>query len=106
MLGYRTVFRVSDPADEVVDRSVAEFRRWLSLKPGPRYQGDALEFGVTTEFDHDARALLVRDDTPDGCSIRATLTETDANGRWTTRLTTATGRQVDPLVWLDVEGPG
>jgi hypothetical protein len=106
MLGYRTVFRAQDRPARVLDQSVAEFRRWLSTKSGARYNGDTVELGVTTEFAHNARALLIDDCDDHGVrSVRATLSEENEAGRWKTTLTATDPAEGDPWVWIDVEGP-
>jgi hypothetical protein len=106
MLGYRTLFSVDEDANEVLDRSIREFRRWLGSKPNRQYDGDALEFSVPERFDADAAALLLREEQPDGSrAVRATLTEVNHVGRWTTRLTAAASPGRTPWVWIDVDGP-
>ena len=106
VLGYRTIFDVHQPGHDVLERTVREFRYWLSHKPHRQYDGDALEFDAPLRLGEDARALLVKEDCADGsASIRATLSETNEAGAWTTRLTTHAPRHGHPQIWIDVDGP-
>lgn len=106
MLGYRTLFSVDADADAVLDQSIREFRRWLVTKPNRQYDGDALEFQQPARFSVDAAALLLREDLPDGSrAVRATLTEVNEAGRWTTRMTASVAPDRLPWVWIDVDGP-
>lgn len=106
VIGYRTIFDVHKPTHDVLERTVAEFRYWLSHKPHRQYDGDALEFDAPLRLGEDARALLVREECADGsASIRATLSESNDAGAWTTRLTTHAPRHGHPQIWIDVDGP-
>ncbi len=106
VLGHRTIFDVHQPGHDVLERTVREFRYWLSHKPHRQYDGDALEFDAPLRLGEEARALLVKEDCADGsASIRATLSETNEAGGWTTRLTTHAPRHGHPQIWIDVDGP-
>lgn len=106
MLGYRTLFQVQGDSESVLEESVREFRHWMSTKVNRQYDGDSVEFGLPTRFDDDAAVILLREDQPDGSrAVRATLTEVNQAGRWTTRLTVSAPREKAPWVWVDVDGP-
>ena len=106
MLGYRAFFQVQGTAASVLEGSVREFRHWMSTKVNRQYDGDSVEFGIPTRFDNDAAVLLLREDQPDGSrAVRATLTEVNQAGRWTSRLTVGAPRDRAPWVWVDVDGP-
>ena len=93
MLGYRTLFQVQGDSESVLEESVREFRHWMSTKVNRQYDGDSVEFGLPTRFDDDAAVILLREDQPDGSrAVRATLTEVNQAGRWTTRLTVSAPR--------------
>lgn len=106
MLGYRTLFRVQDDADSALEESIREFRHWMSTKVNRQYEGDSVEFGIPQRYGDDAAVIFLREEQPDGSrAVRATLTEVNQVGRWTTRLTVAVPRDKPAWVWVDVDGP-
>lgn len=106
MLGYRTLFSVDGDSEVILEQSLREFRRWLRSKRNRQYDGDLLEYNTPLRFSEDAAALLLREEQPDGSrALRATLTEVNEVGRWTTRLTVSTGLDRRPWIWVDVDGP-
>lgn len=106
MLGYRSLFQVPGSDGDVLDQAIREFRHWLSTKPYRTYDGDSPEFGVPCRFAEDATALLIQESLPDGTrSVRATLSEVNPAGRWTTQLTASAPRHRPPWVWIDVDAP-
>jgi hypothetical protein len=106
MLGYRTLFQVQGGADSAIEESVREFRHWMSTKVNRQYEGDSVEFGIPKRFGDDAAVIFLREEQPDGSrAVRATLTEVNQVGRWTTRLTVGAPRERPAWVWVDVDGP-
>jgi len=106
MLGYRSFLTTTFPADSLIDESVRSFREWLKNKGGRRFDGDLLEFDQVTRFASDVVALMITEQQPDGSrAMRATLTETNDAGRWTTRFTSGVPREGEPWVWIDIDGP-
>jgi hypothetical protein len=106
MLGYRTLFTVHADSEAALSTAVSEFRHWLRNKSRVKYDGDALEFGVPLRIGPTARAVLVQEHQPDGFhAVRATLTEDNEAGTWTTTLTAGAPRDGYPWIALDVDGP-
>ena len=107
MLGYRTLFSVDGDSDVILEQSLREFRRWLRSKPNRQYAATCLSTTPRSDSMRTRRRSCFVKAQPDGSrALRATLTEVNEVGRWTTRLTVSTGPGRRPWIWVGCRWSG